>query len=690
MRTMRQKKYLFALLMLLAVFAACKGESPTAPTSTSGGGGGTTTPPTGSNVVLTVSNANPTVPSQSSIVTATVTQNGQPVPNGTAVEFTTDFGTFFETGTNTALRTTTNGVTTVTLTSSTAGKATIQAVVNNVARTTSVTFQVKVDPPCTPPNCPVLHPTITSVSPAFGNPGGGETVTINGTLFTNPVRVFFDFGAGTTPKEAFVVSRTDTQIVVTSPPVDLGTGQTKNATILVITGAGTTSEDRATSPSPFVYQAEVLTPSVSTVSPDSGPIDGGTRITIFGSGFQSPVQVSFAPGGSGGAAGWTAIAVVSVTFNQIIATTPPARDVNPSGSGTLTGAVDIRVRNINSDKEVVKPVVFSYKQKMQITSISPTLGTALGGTEVRIDGIGFNDPVTVDFAGTRAQVIRVSGTQVVARTGSLASPCAGAASVPVTVTNVDNGDTATSTPPQTFTYLPVLAVITSVGGTPPITVGSALTVNVDNPGVGLLGTGLITFTVGGTAAGSSPTTIANGTSQTFTVVVPSLTFDTVDCLSGGVPGKMAIPKTVEVRFTNQTTGCSAATSVIINPPSSACVIPPPPSGVVSPGPAPANCAVTAPVSPSATDPATGTATVTVLNTAAAGSQSLVITNAAFTSQTNGTFTVAPTSATIAPGGSQAFTVTVNPTAAGAFNGTLSFTSNNPASLTGCVSGTAAP
>src|SRR3954452_23642113 len=102
MRTMRQKKYLFALLMLLAVFAACKGESPTAPTSTSGGGGGTTTPPTGSNVLLTVSNANPTVPSQSSIVTATVTQNGQPVPNGTAVEFTTDFGTFFETGTNTA------------------------------------------------------------------------------------------------------------------------------------------------------------------------------------------------------------------------------------------------------------------------------------------------------------------------------------------------------------------------------------------------------------------------------------------------------------------------------------------------------------------------------------------------------------------------------------------------------------
>src|SRR5947209_6500709 len=283
-KTMRQQKYLFALLLLLAVFAACKGESPTAPpsTSTSGSGGGT--PVTGATITLTASPAAPQV-STPTVITATVTQNNQPVPNGTAVEFTTDFGSFTETGAKSALRTTTNGVATVTLTSTSAGKATIQAVVNNVSRTTSVTFSVAPPVPC-PPNCPPPPvTTVTGITPATGSPAGGETVTITGTNFKTPVRVLFDFGGGTTPKEATVLSQTDTQISVITPSIDLAPGQTKSATIIVVTEAGTATETRTPAPAPFVFQIQVLTPVVSTISPDSGPIDGGTRITIYGSGF---------------------------------------------------------------------------------------------------------------------------------------------------------------------------------------------------------------------------------------------------------------------------------------------------------------------------------------------------------------------------------------------------------------------
>src|SRR5437879_13597102 len=126
---------------------------------------------------------------------------------------------------------------------------------------------------------------------------------------------------------------------------------------------------------------------------------------------------------------------------------------------------------------------------MQSTSINPSRGSALGGTDVTIDGVGFNEPVTVDIGGVRAQVLRVSSTEILARTGTLASPCStGAANQIVTVTNVDNGDTALSLPPQSFSYIPVPATITSITGTAPISVGSALTVGVQNPGVGLLGT----------------------------------------------------------------------------------------------------------------------------------------------------------------------------------------------------------
>src|SRR5205085_585488 len=97
------------------------------------------TPPTGATIALAVSNANPLVSSKVT-VTATVTANGQPVPDGTAVQFTTSLGTFADTGQNTTIRTTTAGVATATLSSAAAGTATITATVNNVTKNATVTF----------------------------------------------------------------------------------------------------------------------------------------------------------------------------------------------------------------------------------------------------------------------------------------------------------------------------------------------------------------------------------------------------------------------------------------------------------------------------------------------------------------------------------------------------------------------
>src|SRR6185436_10128815 len=96
MRILRQRTYLFALLAILALlFAGCKAESPTAPPTTGGGNGssGSGTPPTGASVVITASNLSPVAGSVSTI-TVTVTQNNNPVPNGTAVELETSKGEF--------------------------------------------------------------------------------------------------------------------------------------------------------------------------------------------------------------------------------------------------------------------------------------------------------------------------------------------------------------------------------------------------------------------------------------------------------------------------------------------------------------------------------------------------------------------------------------------------------------------
>jgi hypothetical protein len=664
MNTMRQRKYLFALLMLLAVFAACKGESPTAPpTSTSGGG----TPPVSSVVTLTVSQATALV-SSTSVVTATVTKGGQPVPNGTAVEFTTDFGTFVETGTQAALRTTTNGVATVTITSSTAGKSTIQAVVNNVSKTTSVTFNVVIK--TCPPDCPIIVPSISSINPTFGSPGGGETVTINGANLFAPVRVFFDFGAGTTPKEVFVVSRTDNQIVVVTPAVDLGTGQTKSATIIVVTPAGTATETRVPSPTPFVFQAEVLTPSVSTVSPDTGPIDGGTRITIFGSGFQSPAQVSFAPGGSAGAQGWTAIPVVSVSFNQIIATTPAARDVNSNGSGVLVGPVDLRVRNINSDKEVVKAVIFRYTAKMQITAAGPTQGPVTGGTKVVIDGIGFNDPVAVSIGGFAAQPIKVTGTQVTAITSAVVPTSCGDFGGPIIVTNIDNGDQASG---PAFTYkVPKPSIVSVFPAT--VNQGGNVTIAVANA---LAGT--TRFTLGDKVAFITSSSLNSATNTTtYTVTVPStFTFTTAACTAGPLTGTAAQPLVIGVTYLNVESGCTdtVASALTVNPPSNICAIPPslsaaPPTGTTLSGGSSPNGVL------SATQP-----NVQISNAPNPGPGSTVATGvvtAVITGANAADFTVTPTSANIAAGGNQIFVIKFTPGAVGARSATLTFNTNDPA------------
>src|ERR1043165_9602161 len=398
------KKTLRILMIPVAgplAMAGCKSESsPTAPPTTSTTPPGGVTPPTSATIVLNVSPSSSVLVSSTVTVSATVTQNGTAVADGTAVQFTASAGTFADTGTNTTIRTTTGGVATAKLSSSTAGNVTITATVNNVQKTTTVTFTTA---PTTPVP-PSTAPTITSVcvttgstctTPATGIPAGGQQVVINGTNFRQPVRVLFDPGNGQPAKEAFVNSVTATQIVAIAPPFDIVTGQTLPVTITVITEAGTATEQKVSVANAFTYQLAVLTPSIRTLTPTSGPIDGGTRVSILGDAFQAPVQVFF---------GSAEAQVISVNFNEIVVMSPTARDTSPNGSGTVTGPVEVRVRNVASGKETTFPAGFRYVAKMAITAINPTAGSAFGGTDVTIDGVGFNDPVTVDIGGVRAQV----------------------------------------------------------------------------------------------------------------------------------------------------------------------------------------------------------------------------------------------------------------------------------------------
>lgn len=666
MQMFRQRKYLFAVAALVLVFAGCKGESPTAPTTnppttTSGG----TPPPTSGNITLAVSNPTPQVNS-SSIVTATVTDaNNQPVANGTAVEFDTTLGTFTEANAQTVIRTTTNGVATVTLTSATVGTATVSAIVANVKKTATVAFSaVPVNPP--PPD---TTPVISGITPNFGRPQGGEVVTINGKNFRTPLRVLFDFGAGTTPKEATIISSTSTSIQVLTPSVDLGpTAQQLAATIKVINQAGTPNELVVTGPA-FTYQLAILTPKITTFTPISGPYDGGTTVSIYGEGFQSPVLVYF---GDPAAAGAKSAQVTHVDYNRIDV-------VSPATIASAAAPVHLTVINVNSNTRTTSADLWSWVQKSQIFAITPNQGSALGGTIVTINGAGFSDSVTVDIAGVRAIVTKVSGTQILARTSALASPCADVTG-PVVVTNVNNGDQATSPTGQDFRYLAVTPLITSVAtpGFPTPTIGNSATVAVQDPGIGPLGNAVVSFTINGTTVAATPQQITAGTgTQNFVMPIPNITsFPTVSCTVGSLTGTQLGPTSVEVAFRNVTTGCtaSAPNALTVYPPGpNTCVIPPT-ATLVAPA---QSCPVAniAPASVVAAGTATQTATITISNATGASTLNL---GAPVVTPTNGAATVVPNSPqTVTGGNSASYTFTIDPTAAGADGATVTFSTNDP-------------
>jgi prepilin-type processing-associated H-X9-DG protein len=162
-------------------------------------------------------------------------------------------------------------------------------------------------------------PIITRVSPNQGPNQGGSTIVISGTNFAGTTQVSFGGTVLSAAQLTINTSASPNTITLVSPA-----GTTGPASITVTTPGGTSA------PASYTYQS-----AVSSISPKSGPITGGTTVTITGVGFTGATAVSF---GTTPAASFTVNSDTSIT-----AVTPPvaAGPVNiiitASGSGsTLT------------------------------------------------------------------------------------------------------------------------------------------------------------------------------------------------------------------------------------------------------------------------------------------------------------------------------------------------------------------
>ncbi len=423
-----------ALLATLVAAWGCSSDSPSEPSQSP-------TPPvppvpvTQFAVTVTASPQQLTAGSEvPSNVTVRVVRSdtGQPPPDLTEVTVTTSLGTFNSTsGPQTVTLQLVNGQAQVALfPGADVGTATVRAQIQQSAGVTTV----RIEGPATF--------FVSTITPGTGDPAGGEQVTIQGGGFDGPVRV--TFGGAT----AQVLSVTPTAIRVRTPSaaaagVNVPVGQTAQVDVVVTVNLNEPGQasDTLARGFTFTHGGATQQPQIFSVSPASGTNDGGTRVTLLGTGFQPPVQVFFGTGTDTTNFDGVEATVESASGSQIIVLSPPARGF---GQNNVNQLVDILVRNVTTGFATVRVDSFKYGTDVLITAIGPTSGPASGGTIVTISGQGFDEPVAVSLGGIAQPVISVTGTQIVIRTaGILVTECPDNGIIEaegVRVVNIETGD----------------------------------------------------------------------------------------------------------------------------------------------------------------------------------------------------------------------------------------------------------
>jgi hypothetical protein len=231
-------------------------------------------------------------------------------------------------------------------------------------------------------------------------------------------------------------------------------------------------------------------PTVTEISPQSGPVWGGNIVTIVGTALSTASAVTF------GSVPATSVTVVSDT--EIFATSPAEG----------AGAVDVTVTTPEGTSATGSADQYTYIGAPVVTGVNPGSGPASGGTTVTIAGSGFTGATAVSFGSVAAtSVTVVAGTQITAT-----APAQSAGAVDVTVTTPD-GTSPTSGADQ-YTYqapAPVPAVTGVSPASGPAGGGTTVTIT----GSGFTGATAVKF---GSSTAASVTVVS---STRITAVTPA-------------------------------------------------------------------------------------------------------------------------------------------------------------------------
>jgi hypothetical protein len=237
----------------------------------------------------------------------------------------------------------------------------------------------------------------------------------------------------------------------------------------------------------------MATPTITSLSPTSGPATGGTSVTITGTNFAGFLTVQF---------GTTATTFTVNSDTQLTAVAP---------AGTA-GAVQVTVGNSDGTSNAV---AYTYLAVPALTAISPNQGLSTGGTAVTLTGSGLTGVTAVSFGSAAATSFTVdSDTQI-----SAVAP-AGTGFVLVTVTAPGGTSNAV-----TYAYV-VLPTLTSASPTSGPAAGGT---NVVLTGTGFVSPLSVRF-------GSTATTFTVNSATQLTAIAPGGTAGTVTITVTGSGG----------------------------------------------------------------------------------------------------------------------------------------------------------
>ncbi|MEO8539906.1 MAG: IPT/TIG domain-containing protein [bacterium] len=320
-------------------------------------------------------------------------------------------------------------------------------------------------------------PVVTNVVPDFGPPAGGNSVVVQGTNLTAASGV--TVGGVSVP---FVVTNSTHISIAEMPAHAAGNADIRVTSSDDIVSSNTSADD-------YLYVAE---PTVSGISPDSGPGSGGTLVTITGTGLTGATALNF---------GNVAAPNYSVVNDSVIVVQSPAH---------TPGTVTIQVTTPGGTSAVVVGAQFTYDAVTTISGLSPDRGPA--GTTVTIYGSGFTGATSVSFGGTFTSFVVLSDNII-----NAIAPAHAVGPVNVMVTSPTGASAAVAE--SQYTY----ATDTDVTGISPTSgpVGTTVTIR----GSGFLGATSVRF------GGSFATfTVINDTM--ITAVSPAHALGTVDVVVG--------------------------------------------------------------------------------------------------------------------------------------------------------------